>query len=168
MEPEGSQPGSQRLVTGPILSHFNPVLATPILFPLRCILPLSSHWHLYFPSGLFPSGFPTKIVYILFSPICAACPDHLVLFVLIILLILGEEYKLWSSSLCSFFAYHFVIVFLICSINFMWNFLLITRKKVHVQRPLHSYFRVEYSHKFLFALVIVLMWNRLLDYRIIS
>jgi hypothetical protein len=58
--------------------------------------------HLGLPSGLFPSGFPTNNLYaFLLSPICATWFTHLILD-LLILIVLSEEYKLWSSSLCSF------------------------------------------------------------------
>jgi hypothetical protein len=33
----------------------------------------------------------------------ATCSDHLILFGLIILIILGEVHMIWSSSLCSFY-----------------------------------------------------------------
>jgi len=52
-------------------------------------------------SGLFPSGFPTKILYaLLVSPMCATFSIHLIILYLITLITLGEAYKLWSSSLC--------------------------------------------------------------------
>jgi hypothetical protein len=64
---------------------------------------LSTHLSLGLPSGLFPSGFRTNILYtFIFSLIHAKYHAYLILLYLIILIILGEECKLWSSSLCHF------------------------------------------------------------------
>jgi hypothetical protein len=65
-------------LTVPILSQVNP-LHTPQPMSLRSILIPSSHLRLGLSSGLFLSGFHTKILYtFLPSPMRATCPAHLI------------------------------------------------------------------------------------------
>ena len=84
-----------------ILGQPNPV-HIPTSTSWRSILILSTHLCIGLPSGLLPSGFPTKTLYTSLSlPIRATYPAHLILLDYITRTILGEEYKSFSSSLCN-------------------------------------------------------------------
>jgi hypothetical protein len=70
--------------------------------PWRSVLILSSHLRLGLPSGLLPSGFPTKILHTPhFSPISVIFSANLILLDFITRSVLGEQYRSLSSSLCS-------------------------------------------------------------------
>jgi hypothetical protein len=98
MEPKGLLQVSQEPATGPYPEPDQSILHHPI--SLRPILILSTHLRLGLPSGLFPPGFPTKILYALFFVLMrVACPSHLIVRDVIILNIYGEEYKLWIRKL---------------------------------------------------------------------
>jgi len=62
---------------------------------------LSSHLCLGLPSGLFPSGFPTKTLYTPL-PHMRYVPAHLIFLDFITRTIIGEEYRSLSSSLFRF------------------------------------------------------------------
>ena len=101
--------GTRRFITAlTSLRHLSLSWASPIqsIYPhptsWKSILILSTYLRLGLPSGLLPLGFPTKTLYTpLSSPIRTTCPAHLILLDFIIRTILGEEYKSFSSSLCS-------------------------------------------------------------------
>jgi hypothetical protein len=99
-EPEALSPHSQQPATGPCPEpvESNPLPPPPKPVSLRSILIPSSHLRLGLPSGLFPSGFPTKTVYrFLSSPMRATFPAHFIRHDVICLMISGDDYKLRSS-----------------------------------------------------------------------
>jgi hypothetical protein len=71
------------------------VLADWLELDSMLVDPTHLRLRLRLPSGLFPSGFPTNILYAFrFSPIRATCPVYLILLDFIIPITLGEDYKL--------------------------------------------------------------------------
>ena len=102
MEPKSSLPPLQVAATCP---SPEPDQSSPCPHPTSCRSILIFSYHLWpsLPSGLFPSGFLTKTLYVpLLSPICATCSAHFILLDLISRTILGEEYRSFTSSACRF------------------------------------------------------------------
>ena len=102
MESEGSLPHSQAPATCPYPQPARSI-HTPTSYFLKIHLNITllsklgpPKWSLSFR---FPHHNPVNISLL---PLCAICPAHLILLYFITQTILGEEYRTFSSSLCSF------------------------------------------------------------------
>ena len=102
MEPESSLPHSQVPATCPYLRQHDPV-HTPtsyfLMIHLNIILPSTSGFSKWFLSLRFPDQNPVYVSPLL---IRATCPTHLIFLDFTTRTILGEQYRSFSSSLCSF------------------------------------------------------------------
>jgi len=102
MEPEVSLLHSQLPATCPypVATTIHPIPPHPT--SCRSILILPTHLCLGPPSGLFPSGFPTKTLYTPLLSLVRSTSRAYFILDFITRTILGAEYRSLSCSLCSF------------------------------------------------------------------
>jgi hypothetical protein len=90
VEPEGYRV-YERPSSVSILSQKNPLYTLPLYFP-KILLTIILQLTLDFPSGLFPSDFPTKMLYpLLYSHPAFYISAHVIILDLIFLIMCGEK-----------------------------------------------------------------------------
>ena len=102
-----------------------------------------SHLCMGLPSGLFPSGFPTKTLYEPHhSSTSATWPTQHILLDFITSTILGWEYRPLSSSLCTFF--HFLVSSSLLESNILLNTLFSNNLSLYYSLNVSD--QVSYTH----------------------
>jgi hypothetical protein len=135
------------------------IQSTP-LYPIPFIsVLLTSHLRADLPSALFHPGFLTKYLLYAFliAPMRTTCPTYPYLIPrdLIALMIFGEGYKSWSSSLRSFL--HVIVTSLILD---YWVFGLCPSSGILVHRPLSVFFRRPDEDKIQNSVVQIVIHHR--------
>jgi len=128
--------GTRGFITALTSSHYLPLFwaisiqsITPHPTSWRSILISSFHLFLGLLSCPFLSAFPTKTLYMpLLSSIRAAFSTHLILLDFITHKILGEQYRSFSSSLCSFL--YFLFTSSLLGLNILLNNLLLNTLRI--------------------------------------
>ena len=151
------------------LSWASPIQSTyPHPTSWRSILILSTHRRLGLPSGLLPSGFPTKTLYTPnSSPIRAIFPAHLILLDFITHTILGEEHRSFSSSLCNLL--HSPVTSSLLGPNILLNTLfsntLSLRSSRNVSDQVSHPYKITGKNIFLYVLIFKFLDSNLEDKR---
>ena len=146
----------------PILSQINPVHA-PYPISSISILILYSHLSPGLPSSPFPSGFLTKTMHTpLFSPyVLRACQSHSS--DLITRIIAGEEYRSFSSLLCSFL--HSPVTSSLLSQNILLNtpFSHLSLVPPQCETTIHTHTKQQPKLQFCIALMFIILDSKLKD-----
>lgn len=121
-------------------------LEPPLLSSTVC-LQYTLMWLPYLCLGLFPSAFQPKFCVNFPSPSCTTCTVRVILLSVIILIIFGEGYKLWSSSICSFLLPP-VISSLLCPNILQGTAFSDTRT---LEKNFHTHTKLYYSYVLIFT-----------------